>query len=677
MEEKIHNLVNKYIQDHPISEISYVLSSKQHFFRDHNYCYHLLPEQEIGPISLGEKVIFKSLLFRDQEQKKTIFYISPLGPTEFYINGKLVYSGVNKKVSDHPGHGYKVTADTPYEKNELLIVTKKTNSGIGAIFGTGSSKGDPFFVLKPTEISGELIEEGWKYEKISGKDLLETNYEFLGETKDSNILKDLSNENKGYVIGGADIFLREKSTVIFSELPETSGLIIDQEKIDLKKEINLSAGKHQIFVKLTEYPKTWPVKITVSGKEIPTKSFFDFKESWSYLGPLREEREDFSDLTQVVEGKYWQVYRKDLIVRPFLKSKVFGRWSYPIGVTLKGLVDYGLHFKDEKILSYVFKHLKICTSFYDYSLWDKKSFGAPLINFSLSMMDSLDDCGSMAYTLLYFSNHMSDFLPGAKKVLKDCAHYILKEQRRLPDGTLYREGTNLILEKTIWADDLYMSQPFLSLYGKNQGVKSYFTKINQEFSLFLKRLKMPDKNYYAHVYDVSLEKNTNIPWGRGNGWILLSLAIALENNPLEEQKYLKEIFSNLLKGFADNLGEDGFWHQVLSDVTSYAETSVTMIALIALGKNLAEKWVESPFSKENVFKLYENVLERVLDEESNLTGVCRGSGYSFDPDYYKERLRPKTNDLHGIGLVLSCYCQLDKLNKGSDQVRDVPYIVYE
>jgi unsaturated rhamnogalacturonyl hydrolase len=41
-----------------------------------------------------------------------------------------------------------------------------------------------------------------------------------------------------------------------------------------------------------------------------------------------------------------------------------------------------------------------------------------------------------------------------------------------------------------------------------------------------------------------------------------------------------------------------------------------------------------------------------VDRFGNVHGVCRGSNYSFSPDYYKHELLWRTNDTHGIGIVL-------------------------
>ena len=49
-----------------------------------------------------------------------------------------------------------------------------------------------------------------------------------------------------------------------------------------------------------------------------------------------------------------------------------------------------------------------------------------------------------------------------------------------------------------------------------------------------------------------------------------------------------------------------------------------------------------------------------IDDEGNIYGVCRGSGYSFRLDYYKHDLACVTNDTHGTGIVLIALLEVEK-----------------
>ena len=76
---------------------------------------------------------------------------------------------------------------------------------------------------------------------------------------------------------------------------------------------------------------------------------------------------------------------------------------------------------------------------------------------------------------------------------------------------------------TMWADDLYMSVPFLVRYSQFTGDQKYLDDAANQFFGFKKRLFMPEEKIMSHVYDFKYDSKTNVPWGRGNGWVVFSM----------------------------------------------------------------------------------------------------------------------------------------------------------
>ncbi|WP_217620905.1 glycoside hydrolase family 88 protein, partial [Bacillus sp. GbtcB13] len=81
---------------------------------------------------------------------------------------------------------------------------------------------------------------------------------------------------------------------------------------------------------------------------------------------------------------------------------------------------------------------------------------------------------------------------------------------------------------------------------------------------------------------------TNIPWGRGNGWVLFSLSELLAVLPTEhpDRKELIRLFRTLCGGILQCQGDSGLWHQVLTDPESYEETSCTAMFVYALSRGI-------------------------------------------------------------------------------------------
>lgn len=55
---------------------------------------------------------------------------------------------------------------------------------------------------------------------------------------------------------------------------------------------------------------------------------------------------------------------------------------------------------------------------------------------------------------------------------------------------------------------------------------------------------------------------------------------------------------------------------------------------------------------ESAKKGWAALAKNAIAANGDVTGVCRGSGYSFRREYYKHELTSKINDVHGIGIVL-------------------------
>lgn len=216
---------------------------------------------------------------------------------------------------------------------------------------------------------------------------------------------------------------------------------------------------------------------------------------------------------------------------------------------------------------------------------------------------------------------------------------------------------------TIWADDLYMGTSFLIRYFKKYGVETALEMAANQFICYAERLMLPE-NVLSHVYDLSRDKKTGIPWGRGNGWALFSLAELLEVMPKEHAKWdsLHEIFCRLSAGYAALQDEKGYWHQVLTDSLSYEETSCTAMFTYAMSKGIRHGWYENAERFLScVLQGWKAISTYSVDKDGNVHAVCKGSGFSFTKEYYMEDLFWITNDNHGVGIVLLAGSEVERL----------------
>ncbi|MDD9271615.1 glycoside hydrolase family 105 protein [Paenibacillus sp. GCM10023248] len=383
---------------------------------------------------------------------------------------------------------------------------------------------------------------------------------------------------------------------------------------------------------------------------------------WLHLGPLAADStvraETYMRMDTVASGPagevFWTTDEPGAYVRPFLENELFGRWNYPLGVTLNGLLETSRLLARADIAEYVTRHVEFATSTYAYSLWDRKHFGAAGLNNQLSHIDSLDDCGSFGALAILADRQRQ--LTGARAVAEDIADYIMNVQDRLEDGTLYRRiGVSPSMHNTMWCDDMYMSVPFLCRYSELSGDSQYVEEASRQMLLYKKYLYMPQRQIMSHVYDVGSGKPSLTTWGRGNGWVFFSLAVLLQALPKGHANYkgILRFYQELAEGYLRLQGKNGLWHQVLTDPESYEEASCTSMFMYGFALGVRHGWLPEPqvYTKA-VIAGWIGLCSRAIDKRGNLYGVCKGSSWSYSNAYYKHDLGWNLNDTHGIGIVL-------------------------
>lgn len=324
---------------------------------------------------------------------------------------------------------------------------------------------------------------------------------------------------------------------------------------------------------------------------------------------------------------------------------------------------------NQAIQDYVEGHMKKCTDFYDYCIWDKAFYGAAPFHNQLTTIDSLDDCGSIASTLLeVMKDHV---IPEGRKVGDMVADYMRNKQQRLPDGTFYRNHSYLpIMNETIWADDLYMSIPFLCRYYELSGDIFYLRDAVRQIKQIFGYLFMPDLEILSHIYDTHYHVQTKVPWGRGNGWVLFSLtellAVMPDNDP--EREEILEIFQTLCGGYLKLQGKEGMWHQVLTFPHSFQETSCTAMFIYGFARGVRYGWLKNRDDYAKAALLGWRALCKIaVDWKGNIYGVCRGSGYSFSKEYYANDLGWNVNDTHGTGIVMLAAIEVEKMKESQQE----------
>jgi len=341
-----------------------------------------------------------------------------------------------------------------------------------------------------------------------------------------------------------------------------------------------------------------------------------------------------------------------------VKAKsLYNKWEYANGVMMFGMLEAAKQFDEKAYADYVYKNFEFI--FKNLAVLQKRYPGERrLPEWSrLVGMGSLDDCGAMAAALSDVNEvvHNQQY----ETYLKKAANYILHKQLRLSDGTLCRSFPR---KMTIWADDLYMSVPFLARMGRVTGDSKYFDDAILQVRNFNKHLYDSTNGLYYHCWYSDVAQNGVAHWLRCNGWLAVAQVELLKNLP-PSHPARKELIGYLLHqiiGISRYQDQSGLWHQLIDKPDSYLESSGTAMFVYAIAKAVNEKWI--PASYKTIAIQGWKGLTRQVRPDGKIENVCIGTGIEDDIAFYYNR--PNVlNDFHVLGPVLLAATEMANLQR--------------
>lgn len=414
-----------------------------------------------------------------------------------------------------------------------------------------------------------------------------------------------------------------------------------------------------ILLRCTKQGADWGISLDTSRLKL---SFLESKREYGdkaiFVGPFfgrqchgPEFTWDFSKVFKNHRGQslYWK-FCDGSKLRIYLESVFFGQWFYALMVGFYGIRDAAIFLGDENRQRLFEKNMSFLAKYFNYIVFDLEEHVMSAFMPRLFEMNVLDNVGTMGMNLIdaYLDANDERILP-----IIDRIRYQVEETiPRFEDGTYYRGDT-------MWADDLYMSCPFLVRMGKLTKDKTWFDKATAQIYGFKKRLYIEEEALFSHIYFTQEKKANRVPWGRGNGWVMWTLSELLLHGNCD----VKDLFYEMAHGIRKLQDESGLWHQVLNrtDKGSYLETSCTGMFLLAFTRGVKYGWIEEDFL-ECIEKAWQGLLSHSIDAEGNVYGVCMGSGCSMEAEYYFT-IPTIVNDDHGTGVILAAaseYCALKK-----------------
>lgn len=288
---------------------------------------------------------------------------------------------------------------------------------------------------------------------------------------------------------------------------------------------------------------------------------------------------------------------------------------------------------------------------------------------------ALDDAGAMCTSFIRY-NLLSDELNktgkqkgtkqlanNVKRIIERYAEWVSKKQYRLSDGILARIRPHY---NTVWLDDMYMGIPCLAWYGKWKNDASYYDEAIKQMRLFKQRMWVEEAGLFRHGWVEEMNPHPFFPWGRANGWALLTMCEVLDVLPVDYpgRDEVLTLLQKHIAGLCAVQDKSGLWHQLLNDNTTYLESSATAIYTYCIAHAINKGWIDAQAYGAQALLAW-NATSTQVNAKGQVENTCVGSGMGFDPAFYA--CRPvHVMAGHGYGPVIWAGSEIFRMLNGTN-----------
>jgi unsaturated rhamnogalacturonyl hydrolase len=182
-----------------------------------------------------------------------------------------------------------------------------------------------------------------------------------------------------------------------------------------------------------------------------------------------------------------------------------------------------------------------------------------------------------------------------------------------------------------YSDSVFMGTTILAQAGALSGERRYFDMADRHLR-FMEKLDLRPDGLYRH------RPEANVPWGRGNGFAALGLALTLAELPRDSTAYSHALqsYRDLMKTLLPLQNRDGLWRNVLNHPGAYPEFSSTAMIGFALQRGLKQGWIKGREYQQAADKAWLAVNSRAAASGS-LIDVCESTARFTTVEQYLQR----------------------------------------
>ncbi len=332
------------------------------------------------------------------------------------------------------------------------------------------------------------------------------------------------------------------------------------------------------------------------------------------------------------------------------------KWTYDMGVILKGFEGLWLNTGDVKYYNYIQQQM-------DFFVKDDGS-----IKTYKPDEYNIDHVNNGKLLLLLYRVTLKDKYLKAAKLLRQQ----LQTHPRTNDGGFWHKK---IYPYQMWLDGLYMGEPFYAEYAMLAQEDTAFNDIANQFIRMEQHARDTKTGLLYHAWDESKQikwanavtGTSPLFWARAMGWYATALVDALDYFPQDhpKRKELITILNRLVNAIEKQQDKGtGLWKDILNyngpgKEKNYFEASASCQFVYAVAKGVRKGYL--PVVKISIAqKGYEGIRGRFIKVENgqtNLHGTVKVSGLGGNPyrdgsfEYYMSE-PVIVNDPKGIGAFL-------------------------
>lgn len=226
------------------------------------------------------------------------------------------------------------------------------------------------------------------------------------------------------------------------------------------------------------------------------------------------------------------------------------------------------------------------------------------------------------------------------------------------------------------SDAVFMACPILAAAGRHTGEAKYIDMAGRHLA-FMQKLCVRDDGLYRH------SPLCETPWGRGNGFPALGLALALtelqailELPPSDEpaaaalRASAMRVHAQMLAAFRAHIqallahqDPTGSWRQVIDHPGAYRELTATCMISFSLARGLRHGWLNPTDCRPALDRAWEAIQLRVQDD-GVLYDVCTGTGKQRTLQDYLDREAIWARDERGGAMALMIAVEMQALLGG-------------